>query len=107
MSKIFYDHLVIFEKVDLEIKASILNSDEREELWQIVDEIVHSNVLTCILEKLPNEHHTDFLDKYHSYPHDVGIIDYLNEKIGENIEDIIRQRLEDLEKELLEEILKE
>lgn len=107
MSKLFFDHLVIFEEVDVVIKNAAEDPDEREELWKVVDEMVHHHVLTCILEKLPGEHHNDFLEKYHSSPYDTNIIDFLNERTEEDIEDVIRNRMRDLEKEILEEILGE
>lgn len=107
MSKLFFDHLIVFEEVNVVIKNAAKDPDEREELWKVVDEMVQHNVLTCILEKLPDEHHSDFLEKYHAFPYDTGIIDFLNEKTEEDIEGIIRARISDLEKEILEEILGE
>src|SRR4030042_633518 len=102
MSKIFYDHLVVFEEIDLEIKRSVKVSEEKEELWKLIDEIVHHHVIITILDKLPREHHMDFLEKYHSFPHDTGLIDYLNEKISEDIEKVISEKIRGLEKEILE-----
>jgi hypothetical protein len=104
MSKIFYDHLIVFREVDLVIKKTAQVPEEKEELWKLVDEIVHNHVLICILEKLPQEHHLDFLEKFHSSPYDTSHIVYLNEKIGEDIEKIITDRLVTLEKEILKEI---
>ncbi|MGB6882108.1 MAG: hypothetical protein WBD86_02315, partial [Microgenomates group bacterium] len=65
MSKIFYDHLIVFEEVDRYIKDTVETHEERDELWQIVDEIVHHRVLGCVLDKLPKEHHEEFLGKFH------------------------------------------
>lgn len=104
MSKLFFDHLVVFNKVDIVIKKSVNSSDEKEELWRVVDELVQSHVLTSILEKLPCEHHSDFLEKYHACPFDEDLINYLNEKIDENIEDTIRNGIRFLEEEILKEI---
>jgi hypothetical protein len=104
MSKIFFDHLVVFEKIDLEIKNAAKVPEEKEELWQIVDEIVQHHVLICILEELPREHHEDFLDKFHSHPYDSGLIRYLNKKTNSDIEEIIREKVKSLEKEILEDI---
>ena len=104
MSKLFYDHLIILEEVESEIKKSAETEEERHELWQLVDEIVHSKVLESILDKLPGEHHEEFLDKFHKAPYDEGIIDFLKEKIGENIEEIIRAEIGDLAFEILQEI---
>lgn len=104
MSKLFFDHLVIFERVDVVIKSAAKDPEEKEELWNVVDELVHNHVLTCILEKLPDEHHNDFLEKYHAYPHDEALIEYLNERVESNIEDIIRDEIRLLEEEILRDI---
>jgi hypothetical protein len=104
MSKIFYDHLIVFQEIDLEIKRNIQRSEDREELWKIVDEIIHHHVLVCILDKLPDKDHSDFLEKFHSSPHDTGLIVDLNKKTGEDIEKIIQERMKILEKELIKEI---
>jgi hypothetical protein len=104
MSRLFFDHLVVFERINLEIKEVVTDQQEREELWNIVDEIVHHNVLSCVLDILPNEHHDDFLEKYHSHPHDSSLVDYLNEKTEDNVEDFLRERIKKLEEEILQEI---
>jgi hypothetical protein len=104
MSKIFYDHLVVFEKVDVVIKESTNTTEEKEELWKVVDELVHNHVLTSILEKLSDEHHDDFLEKYHTHPYDESLIDYINDKVEGNIEEVIQNGLELLEEEILREI---
>ena len=104
MSKLFYDHLIILEEVEAEIKNAAETEEDRHELWQLVDEIVHSKVLESILDKLPSQHHEEFLDKFHKAPYAEGIIDFLKEKIGENIEKIIRAEIGDLAFEILQEI---
>ena len=104
MSKIFYDHLIVFEEVDRYIKDTVETHEERHELWQIVDEIVHHRVLGCVLDKLPKEHHEEFLGKFHEAPHDETLFDYLKEKIEENIEELIKQEIGGLASEILQEI---
>lgn len=104
MSKIFYDHLIILEEVDRHIKDAVETSGEREELWQVVDEIVHHRVLFCVLDHLPGEHHEEFLGKFHQAPHDESLLNYLSEKIKKNIEELIKQEIGELATELLEEI---
>lgn len=104
MSRLFFDHLVVFERVDVVIKNAAKNPEDKEELWKVVDELVHSHVLTCILERLPGEHHNEFLEKYHSHPYDDGLIGYLNERVEENIEEIIREAIGLLEEDILREI---
>jgi hypothetical protein len=107
MSKIFYDHLIVLEKVEIEIKNTTDFPDEKEELWKLVDEIVHHRILGSILDYLPYEHHEEFLTKFHQAPHDEGHIAYLNEKIENNIEEVIAEEIKKLEKEILQEITKE
>ena len=104
MSKLFYDHLIVLTEVESAIKAQAETEEERHELWQIVDEIIHLRMLELFLNRLAEKHHDEFLEKFHKRPHDESLIDYLNEKIGENIEDIILQELGDFSYELLGEI---
>lgn len=105
MSKIFYDRLLSLEKIDDEIRKISRSKEEQEELWGLVDEIVHHKALGCILDKLPRDSHEEFLTLFHSAPHDEDLIlGYLKEKIGENVEEILRQELGNLAFDLLAEI---
>lgn len=104
MSKIFFDHLIKFEIVEAEIKKASKTPEEKEELWKIVDDIVNHKALGFILDKLPIQHHGEFLEKFHQAPHSTDLLNYLSEKIGENIEELLRQELGDLAYELLNEI---
>src|SRR5260221_7558774 len=62
MSRIFYDHLTNFAKIEKLIKTSATSADEKEELWKIVDEIVHHKVMGCILWR--SEEHTSELQSH-------------------------------------------
>lgn len=104
MSKIFYDHLIILTEVETEIKSMAESEEERHELWQIVDEIIHHRVLGCIMDKLPHGYHDEFLERFHKTPHDESLIDYLKEKINEDVEVFIRKEINKLEKEIISEI---
>lgn len=104
MSKIFYDHLIELEIVEAEIKNASKTPEEKEELWGIVDDIVNHKALGFILDKLPIQHHGEFLEKFHQAPHDADLINYLSEKIGENIGELLKQELGDSAYELLKEI---
>lgn len=105
MSKLFYDHLIILEELEHHIKSAAQTPEEKEELWNIVDEIVHHRVLGCILEGLPNEYHREFLDKFHDAPHDDTLMDYINFRTEGNVESAIKEEVNILAKELLEELL--
>lgn len=104
MSKIFYDHLIVFEDIDKEIKKAATSPEEKEELWQLVDEIVHHKVLQKILDTLPKENHEEFLGMFEETPYDNSLMDYLNQKVTGNIEEIIKQEIGSLAFEILDEI---
>ena len=109
MSKIFYDHLIILEEVETEIKNISETSEEKEELWRLVDEIIHHRVIISILDRLPLEHHHEFLSKFHEAPHHEGHLQFLNQlalfkEEEENIEQVIKTEINNLEKEILREI---
>ncbi len=105
MSKLFFDHLIELKEVDKQIKKVAKTKEEREELWALVDEIVHHKVMGCILDKLPRAHHEEFLDLFHKSPHDEELLfTYLRAKVGSNIESLIKQEIGDFSAGLLEEI---
>ena len=106
MSHIFYDHLLILDEVEAEVKKTAQTPEEKEELWRLIDEIVHHRVMGKLLDKLPKDNHEDFLTRFHEAPHDDGLMDYLRQKIGENVEELIRQEIGELAYELLAEIRK-
>lgn len=106
MSLVFYDHLIVLDEVDAEIKTAAKTKEEKEELWQIVDEIVHHRIMDVILSRLPRESHEEFLEKFTKSPHDRELISYLREKIKDDVEAIIHEEIQKLKKEILAEIRK-
>lgn len=105
MSKIFYDHLLSFEKLNDYIKVNCLSSEEREELWNLVDELLHYRVLTCILENLSEEYHYDFLEMFYSNPYDERILNFLGERIDKDIKILIQEETNLLLAEIFSEII--
>jgi hypothetical protein len=104
MSKIFYDHLIVLEELEVVIKNTAETPQEKEELWNLVDEIVHHRVLICVLDRLPIQYHQEFLGRFHEKPHDESLIDFLKEKGGQDFEEVIKKEIEALNHELLREI---
>ena|SRR3989344_9122819 len=104
MSKLFFDHLIILEDLETEIKEVAESPEEKEELWQLIDEILHHRILGCILDSLPAEHHHNFLEMFHQSPHDERIIHFLNKKIEGDIEKLIEKEVADIKNELLADI---
>lgn len=104
MSKIFYDHLVVFEELEFEVDKMTKTPEEREELWKIIDEILHLRILASILDSLPNEHHREFLEKFHASPYDDSLMSFLNERIETDIEIFLKEEIKKLEKEIVKNI---
>lgn len=105
MSKLFFDHLLELEKLDREIKKVARTREEREEIWALVDEIIHHKALGCILDQLPRDNHEEFLELFHRSPHDEDLLfGYLKEKVGKNIKEVLKTELGNLAFELLKEI---
>ncbi len=102
MSKIFYDRLIVFEEVEAEIKKVAKTPEEKEELWREIDEIIHHKLIGCVLEKLPKGHHHDFLEKFEKAPQDEGLFTFLNEKVGEDIEEFLKTEMSKLKTEILQ-----
>lgn len=105
MSKIFFDHLIELNRIEVIIRNSTSSKEEQEELWQLVEEIVHTKVLHLILDKLPRDHHNEFLEEFTNAPHDEMHIHFLNDKTGEDIEVIIQGEMQSLEEEIIRELL--
>ncbi|MDP3917782.1 MAG: hypothetical protein Q8Q30_01235 [Candidatus Woesebacteria bacterium] len=100
MSILFYDHLVVIKGLDKKIKKYTSSNDEMQELWFYVEELIHHRVLDCCLGNLPQEHHHEFLEMFHNHPHDTGLLGYLNEKIGKDVEKLIKAEMKKLSNEL-------
>ena len=102
MSKLFYDHLISESGLENFLREVVEDSEEREELWLFIDEIIHQRVLGCILDNLPHEHHEDFLLLVHKTPYDEGHIHYLNERIGHDAEKLIKREIDEVISEVLQ-----
>lgn len=97
---LFYDHLIVIKNLDKKIKKSSASNEEMQELWYYVEELIHHRVLECCLGNLPQEHHHEFLERFHGWPHDKSLIGYLNEKIGKDVEKLIKEEIKKLSNEL-------
>lgn len=104
MSKVFFDKHVSLAKLERYIKKVTGSSDEKHELWQIVDEMVHHRVFHCILNELDAKHHEEFLVKLESAPHDESILEYLTEKIKKDVSTFIKTEIKSLEEEIIRDI---
>lgn len=104
MSRLFYDHLIILEEVEIELDKLELEREEREEVDQLIEEIVHHRILDRILRHLPKEHHEEFLNRLHKAPYDAQLLEYINERVEESVEEHVKDEMEKLKKEILKDI---
>jgi hypothetical protein len=84
------------------VKKHIKKESDRIAIYNQIDEIVHHRVIGCILDRLPKEHHKEFLTKLTETPHDRSLLAYLVERIGTDVEEFIRAEAYLLGHELLE-----
>lgn len=84
--KIFYDHLINISDIITEIDHLEITTNEKEDLANLVDATIHHQVMTVILNHLPEVHHQEFLERFQAKPHDPTLLDYLKARV-ENIED--------------------
>ena len=102
MSTIFFDRLLVLDEVDEKIKEIAKTSEEKEELWSLVDEIIHHRLMGCVLDKLPKKNHKEFLEKFGEAPYDQGLFKFLTEKIGQDTEEFLKKEINLLKQEILQ-----
>lgn len=107
MSQIFYDHLIPWEKVDIYIHTIGADGEEKLQIIELVEETIHTEALTVILNHLPEEKHEEFIDRFHAAPHDEQHLHYLKEHTKEEIESKIRETVESVINELMADLEKD
>lgn len=102
MAKLFYDDYLNLEEVEKILKKNVKDDGAREEIYKLIDEIAHHRVLGCILDRLPEKHHKEFMGHVHERPHDEGILHYLKDKLTEDVGEFLRTETHKLSEEFLE-----
>jgi hypothetical protein len=102
MSNLFFDHLIEFDKLEKSLSESAYEHEEKLELWQFIDTITHYRIINLILTLLPEKHHFTFLSNYQEAPFDHELLDFLNKKSQEDIEEKLKKETESLALEILE-----
>ena len=99
--KIFYDHIVQIDHLMTEIQHLELETSEKEELANLVDEAVHHEMVSVILTHLPEEYHEEFLERFHAKPHDPSLLGYLKAKV-EGIEEKLEREAKEIREKIKE-----
>lgn len=100
MSKLFFDQLIVFESLEADLNSFSQSLEEKEELWNLIDELVENRILGCIFDNLPEDFHRDFIDMMRTCPFDDGILDFLSKKGKLDFEELIKNEIKQLEKEI-------
>lgn len=82
---IFYEDQIFREEIVQELKKFDLTVEEHIEILRLADETLHIEVLDVLLSNLSKEKHQEFLEKFHSAPHDKMLFEYFGVEIHEEI----------------------
>jgi hypothetical protein len=96
MPIIFYDHLVNKQEVLIIVDQTKGQETYKNKIKQLIDDILHQGIIEFILSNLKPKHHQTFLHQLHHAPYNPEILDYLKEKIAQDIEDQIQAQADNL-----------
>jgi len=102
MSKLFYDDYIDLAPIEKKIKEHVKSKESQEEIYKLIDEILHHRVVGCILDRLPSGDHDQFVQHLSDRPHDTGIMRFLGDRIAEDVVEFIRYEVHKLSGEILE-----
>lgn len=102
MSKIFFDHLIEVEEIKLYIDRVTQTHDEKEDLWNLVDEYINHRIISSILSGLDEGSHEEFLSMFLEKPYDPGIINYLDTRLTVTLDELVDKNLQEIINELNE-----
>lgn len=100
MSILFFDKLIVLNKLEKKIKKMSSTSEEKQEFYQLVEEIIHHKIIGCCLNNLPKSNHGEFLEMFHGAPYDEKLLEYLDEKTKKDMKKIIKNEIKVLTKDL-------
>ncbi len=103
-TKIFYDHLILIEEIEITLMTKQITREECDEILHLVDKTMHSEILHKILQHLPHHHHEEFLTRLHATPHDSKIMTFLKDHTPVDIEKEILLTANKVKKKVLREI---
>ena len=106
MSILFYDHLIKKEEILILIDQTNEPENQKNKALQLIDDIIHHELLSFILERLEESKHHTFLSLIEERPYDPEILSYLQDHISPTIEAEIEQFahkiIQDIKQDLLE-----
>lgn len=107
MATVFYDHLIPWEKVETFLLEIQPTPEEKWELIEIIEETVHTEVLTIVLSHIPESTHEEFLDRFHTAPHAEEHLVFIKTHSGISLEEILPGKMQQFLDEVLAELTAE
>ncbi len=104
--KVFYDHIIIIDDIITEIEVMDFEESEKQEIYSLVDSIIHHRVLEHILDMLDIVHHDEFLTRFYAQPDDMRHLVFLEKKTNKDMVSELHKLSEALKKELRRDIKK-
>jgi len=104
MSRVFYDKLIKLEKVEEYINRVAETNEQKQEMWGIVDSMIHYKMMDLILQKLQQDLHEDFIQEFTKKPHDKEHFTYLAKHVGEDIRTFLKLEMERFTMVILKEL---
>lgn len=102
--KTFYHHLTFIDDILTELDGYHMDRLDREEIVELVHQIMLHHSLNVILNHLPRQHHETFLEAFKADPTDERHWELLRAEIKEDIEAAIKSQAEKIKKEILLEV---
>jgi len=103
--KPFYHPLIKTEKICLQLEKTNLQGEEYKEVLCLVEETINTRAISALLNKLPEEKHETFMEKFSEAPHSEELWDFFEEK--DIAKDYLSQAFRQLEEEILEDFFED
>jgi hypothetical protein len=96
MSRIFFDELIEVDEIKMYLDNVVSSFEEKEDLWNLVDEFINRKIIYTILEALNDEYHDEFMTMFLEKPYSNEIVNYLNAKLNLSLEELIQRRHDEI-----------
>jgi hypothetical protein len=102
MHALFLDHYLNIDTLEKRINSLAESFEDRSNLWEIVDGIIHYQLLSFIFSVLEPKDHQFFFDLYKQAPYDLNIVAVVKQQTDIDLAPLIKNESERLQQELLE-----
>ncbi len=103
MAALFYDSLVPWDQVELYLHNLDLEPEDRASAIELIEETVHTEILVTILSAIPQEKHTEFIERFHAAPHDTDHFVYIETLTEADVPELISSKASSVISKILEE----